>query len=334
MPRHLLVLYTGGTIGMDHTPDGLAPVPGLLPRLLERFQSAELTFDVVEYPELIDSSAITPAHWNRIIGDIASRYDAYDGFVVIHGTDTMAYTASVLAFALPGLGKPVVVTGSQLPLVHPRSDGWSNLADALEAACQPDLCEVAIAFDRLLLRGCRARKLDAASFAGFDSPNASPLARFGIKAEWLRQHWLVPQGPFSPITLKDVRVAALFLTPGAGTALIGQTLADARLDGAVLMSYGNGNAPADTALLAGVAQAAANGTVVVNISQVVHGAVEVGAYAASQPLARAGALAGADLTPEAAVAKLTVLCSQELSAEARREAMQRALAGEMTLLPD
>lgn len=334
MTRRLLVLYTGGTIGMDHTPDGLAPVPGLLPRLLERFHSAELAFDVVEYPELIDSSAITPAHWNRIIGDIADRYDAYDGFVVIHGTDTMAYTASVLAFALQGLGKPVVVTGSQLPLVHPRSDGWSNLADALEAASQPDLCEVAIAFDRLLLRGCRARKLDAASFAGFDSPNAPPLAHFGIKADWQRQHWRAQQGAFTPVTLReDVRVAALFLTPGAGTALIGQTLAEARLDGAVLMSYGNGNAPADAALLAGVAQASAAGTVVVNISQVVHGAVEVGAYAASQPLARAGAVAGADLTPEAAVAKLTVLCSQALSPEQRRAAMQCALAGEMSVQP-
>ncbi|XLM21840.1 asparaginase domain-containing protein, partial [Chromobacterium piscinae] len=108
----------------------------------------------------------------------------YDGFVVIHGTDTMAYTASVLAFALQGLAKPVVLTGAQLPLVHPRSDGWANLADALEAACQPDLNEVAIAFNRLLLRGCRARKLDVEHFDGFNSPNAEPLAEFAIHAHW------------------------------------------------------------------------------------------------------------------------------------------------------
>ncbi|KIA79346.1 L-asparaginase, partial [Chromobacterium piscinae] len=149
----ILVLYTGGTIGMDHTPEGLAPVPGLLPRLLQRFERPGLEFDIVEFAQLIDSSAITPRQWNEIIDALVSRYAQYDGFVVIHGTDTMAYTASVLAFALQGLAKPVVLTGAQLPLVHPRSDGWANLADAFEAACQPDLHEVAIAFNRLLLRG-------------------------------------------------------------------------------------------------------------------------------------------------------------------------------------
>lgn len=327
---HLCILYTGGTIGMDHTPAGLAPVPGLLPRLLERLQAPGRSFDLIEYPQLIDSSAITIAHWNQLIADIASRYQQYDGFVVIHGTDTMAYSASVLAFALQGLAKPVVFTGSQLPLVHPRSDGWSNLADAFEAAAQPDLHEVAIAFNRLLLRGSRARKVDAASFAGFDSPNAEPLASFGIEANWHRERWLAPSGQtLQPVLLKqDAKVAALMLTPGASAGLFGQLLHSGGLDGALLLSYGNGNAPAEPALLAGVRAATAAGTLVLNLTQVPRGAVEVGAYAASQPLAQAGALPGADLTPEAALAKLTVLASLDWPLAQKRAALAEPWCGE------
>lgn len=325
----LLILYSGGTIGMDHSPQGLAPVPGLLPQLLERFRTPALDFDVLEYPQLIDSSAIVPAQWQQLIDDVASRYAVYDGFVLIHGTDTMAYTASVLAFALQGLAKPVIVTGAQLPLVHPRSDGWNNLADALEAASQPELHEVCIAFNRLLLRGCRARKLDAASFAGFASPNAPLLASFGIQPHWQRQHWLSASQPFAPVRLDTtLKVAALFLTPGHGAVLAGQAMQDGGLDAAVLLSYGNGNTPDDASLLAGVAALTARGGAVLNISQVVHGAVEVGAYAASQPLARAGAVAGADLTPEAASAKLLVLLSQGLRGAALRQRLATVLVGE------
>ncbi|KZE31768.1 asparaginase [Crenobacter luteus] len=328
----LCVLYTGGTIGMDHTPDGLAPVPGLLPRLMQRFADAGHDFDLVEYAELIDSSAIAPAHWNRIVDDLVARYDAYDGFIVIHGTDTMAYTASVLAFALQHLAKPVVLTGSQLPLVHPRSDGWSNLADAFEAASQADLCEVTIAFDRQLLRGCRARKVDAARFAGFDSPNAPPLAEFGIAAHWYRERWRArTAGAFAATRLSEAaRVAAFFLTPGAGAAIAGERLAEGDLAGAILMSYGNGNAPDEPALLDGVRRASEAGTLVLNLTQVFRGAVEVGAYAASQPLARAGAIPGGDLTPEAALAKLAVLASQPGTPEQKRAALVADWAGECT----
>ncbi|POZ61650.1 asparaginase [Chromobacterium alticapitis] len=327
----VLVLYTGGTIGMDHTPEGLAPVLGLLPRLLQRFERPDLAFDVVEFEQLIDSSAITPRQWNQILDALVARYDAYDGFVVIHGTDTMAYTAGALAFALRGLSKPVVLTGAQLPLVHPRSDGWSNLADAFEAACQPDLMEVAIAFDRLLLRGSRARKLDAERFDGFNSPNAAPLAEFAISAHWHRERWLRPDGEWRPQRLNEnLKLAALMLTPGHGSALAGQILRDGGLDGAILLSYGSGNAPADPALLEGVAAMTARGGPVLTLTQVVKGAVAVGAYAASQPLARAGALPGGDLTPEAALAKLHVLLSAGLPVDTLRAALGRSLRGEMT----
>ncbi|UTH72854.1 asparaginase [Chromobacterium sp. IIBBL 290-4] len=328
----ILVLYTGGTIGMDHTPEGLAPAPGLLPRLLQRFERPGLAFDVIEFEQLIDSSAVTPRQWNQIIDALVSRYPDYDGFVVIHGTDTMAYTASVLSFALQGLSKPVVLTGAQLPLVHPRSDGWANLADALEAACQPDLNEVAIAFDRLLLRGNRARKLDAERFDGFNSPNAEPLAQFAIHAHWRRERWLKPEGEWRPTRINEnLKLAALMLTPGHGSALAGMALQAGGLDGAILLAYGSGNAPADPVLLSGIEAMKARGCPVLTLTQVMKGAVEVGAYAASQPLARAGAWPGGDLTPEAALGKLQVLLSGSVAGEALREAMSRALRGEMTV---
>lgn len=326
--KNILVLYTGGTIGMDYAEGGLRPVPGLLPSLLERFHRPDLNLEVIEYPRLIDSSAITLAHWQQLVGDLVRHYPHHDGFVVIHGTDTMAYTASLLAFALQGLAKPVVVTGSQLPLVHPRSDGWSNLADALEAACQPELTEVVIAFDRLLLRGSRARKLDASGFRGFGSPNAPLLGEFGIDTHWHRQHWLAPSGEFAPVTLRDVVVSCHFLMPGAMPSLIGKALEAQGEGAAILMSYGNGNAPEDPALLAGIRAATARGIDIVNLTQVVHGAVEVGAYAASGPLAEAGVISGADMTPEAALAKLTVMLSMDIDRNERRKRLTMAMAGE------
>jgi len=310
-------------------PDGLEPRRGWLPAQLERLRRPGLDFDVIEYPQLIDSSAIRLEHWNAIIRDIAAGYDSYDGFVVIHGTDTMAYTASALAFALRGLARPVILTGSQLPLTHPRSDGWGNLADALEAACQRDLHEVALAFDRLLLRGCRARKLDVEAFRGFDSPNCPPLAEFAIETRWHRAHWRSAGEAWAPQTVDEsARVAAFFLTPGASAALIGESLASARLDGAIVLGYGCGNVPDDPALLAGVAAASKAGCSVLTLSQAPRGGVAVGAYAASAALARAGAIAGADMTPEAALAKLTLLCGYP--PDARRRALAQSLAGELT----
>ncbi|OWY38641.1 L-asparaginase 1 [Xenophilus sp. AP218F] len=329
----ILMLYTGGTIGMEDTPEGLAPAPGLLPRLLERFRRPGLAFDVAEFPRLIDSSAIEPADWNRIIDAVADAYGRYDGFVVIHGTDTLAYTASVLAFALRGLGKPVVLTGAQLPLIHPRSDGWSNLADAIEAACQPDLREVVIAFDRLLLRGCRARKVDAERFAGFASPNAEALARFAIHPHWRRDLWRrAESGEFQPQRLDEaLRIACLMLTPGYGAAFAGRALAAGELDAAILLSYGSGNAPEEVALLDGVRAMRAADKAVLNLTQAASGAVAVGAYAASQPLAKAGALPGGDMTPEAALAKLHVLLSSGARGEVLRAALGWSLAGEISL---
>ena len=330
MTRKILMLYTGGTIGMGDTPAGLAPQPGLLAGKIAHLQPEGCQLSLVEYPDLIDSAEVTPVHWNRLIEDIASRHDQYDGFIVIHGTDTMAYTSSVLAFALQGLAKPVVLTGAQLPLVHARSDGWNNLADAIEAACRPDLQEVVLVFDRVMLRACRVRKVDAAGFHGFDSPNCAPLAEFGIDVVWHTQRWLPSSGPMRVQKLDPAqRFATFFLTPGAAAELFGQFLAVTPLAGAIIMSYGNGNTPADPVLLAGVRAASQRGTWVLNVTQAVRGAVVAGAYAAGQPLLVAGALAGGDLTPEAALAKLAWLCALPVDDAERRRQLLGNCIGEM-----
>ena len=266
----VLVLYTGGTIGMTETPDGLAPSPGLLPGLLERFRRPGLDFDVVEF-EVIDSSAIEPRHWNRIIAALAERYHDYDGFVVIHGTDTMAYTAGVLAFALRGLAKPVVLTGAQLPLLHraptagtmsptrwkrPASRHCTKSPSPSTACC----CAYAApqagrrAFRRLWRAQCRA--------AGpLRHPPALEPGRLAARA-----------GRIQALTLReDLSIACLFLSPGQGAALAGRLMADPALDAAVLMSYGSGNAPADPTLLAGVRALTARGGAVLNITQAPRG---------------------------------------------------------------
>ena len=154
---------------MNYTEQGLQPIPGLFREQLNQLEpDKNVHVDLIEYEQLIDSSDVRLEHWQRMIRDVSDNYEQYDGFIVIHGTDTMAYTASILAFALRGLDKPVILTGSQLPLIHRRSDGWSNLMDALFAACREDLNEVAIAFNHKLLRGCRAQKVSTYRFFGFD----------------------------------------------------------------------------------------------------------------------------------------------------------------------
>lgn len=316
MMKRLLILYTGGTIGMLPTADGLAPADGYLEQQLSRLARDGVSWEVRSYQPLIDSSAITIAHWQQLVRDIAADYQAFDGFVVIHGTDTMAYTASVLAFCLQQLGKPVVLTGSQLPLAHPRSDGWGNLADAIEAACQSDLHEVVIAFNQKLLRGCRARKVDCASFAGFDTPNAPHLASFGIHPAWHREHWLRSAGEFRAVLPREADIRFVGLLPGAMAASAGQWLAASPPEAAILQVYGNGNVPDTPALFAAIAELKARAVPVLVLTQCQRGAVEVGAYAASQPLFRAGAISGADMTPEAAQAKLLCLLSGGASGDA------------------
>ncbi len=329
--QKILILYTGGTIGMNYTENGLAPVKGLLKEQLNTLDVIkDIALDLIEYETLIDSSDIGIKHWQRMVDDIKTNYDDYSGFVIIHGTDTMAYTASVLAFALRGLDKPVVLTGSQLPLVHKRSDGWNNLIDALYAAGREDLHEVAIAFNNKLLRGCRAQKVSTYRFFGFDSVDAAPLAEFGININWFTKYWLKsPRLSFIPVSIDaNIKILDLSLRPGFTTEFIAETLSSTTADAIILQTYGSGNIPmSNHKLINGINSAIERGIIIVNITQVNEGSVS-NDYAAGQ-LYKLGIVNGRDMTTEAALAKLLILKSLNLPNDKIKKVMDKNLVGEL-----
>ncbi len=329
--KQILILYTGGTIGMDYLDGMLQIIPGLFKSQLEMLvKSTQVKLELIEYKNLIDSSDITTEHWQQMIDDINVNYNKFDGFVIVHGTDTMAYTASVLSFALQGLSKPVILTGAQLPLVHLRSDGWNNLIDSLYAASQDDLCEVVIVFNHTMLRGSRAQKISTNKFLGFDSVDEEPLATFGINIEWHKKRWLKHQDrSFVPIKLKTFKVLDISLRPGFTTEFIGDTLLNTKLDGVILQTYGSGNFPIhNKRFMTGLRHANDVGVIIVNITQVIEGRV-TSDYINSQ-LPGFGVVNGCDMTPEAALAKLNVLLSSGKTLEVIKLDMVRNLVGELT----
>ena len=327
--------YTGGTIGMRPTPEGLAPAPGHLVELLA--QTDELRHDDVprffvhEFETLVDSAWMEPADWLGIAREIERRREDFDGFVVLHGTDTLAYTASALSFLLRGLGKPVLLTGSQIALSQTRSDGWDNLITSLLIAGRPDLAEVSVYFDHLLLRGNRTVKVDADRFHAFDSPAYPVLGEAGVGIS-IRPELLV-RSDAVPIDLPaslDARLAVLRVFPGMSADVFEHFLA-APLDGVVIETYGAGTAPRlDDSVYRAIAHACARGVVPVAVSQCPRGTVDLGRYAAGTRLARAGVVSGADMTTEAALTKLYTLFAEGLDSDEIRHALRCNLAGELT----
>ncbi|AZN35761.1 asparaginase domain-containing protein [Iodobacter ciconiae] len=297
--QRIRVIYTGGTIGMLPSADGYAPAPDYLQLQLQNLYPG---LSVLEYSPLLDSSEMTPALWNRIAADIAADYDDYDGFVVLHGTDTMAYTAAALSYMLENLGKPVVVTGSQIPWCEPGNDAVEHVAAALALAGRPDCCEVSVVFAGLCLRGNRVRKVDCDGMAAFASPN------FPVLGRWEAGRWVMatanPWLPksFEPFHLQPVaeaaRIVAAKLAPGFSAQWLASSLTG--LDGVVLETFGAGNAGGQPALMAALAKQ----SLVVNCTPCLQGSVKMGRYAISGSLASMGVLDGADMTPEAALAKL------------------------------
>jgi L-asparaginase len=333
--KRIYVSYFGGTIGMQPTEAGYAPVKGNLGSQVR--QTPELNardvpeLVVAEHEPLLDSANARPADWLRIARDIAQHRHSYDGFVVLHGTDTMAYTASALAFLLRGLGKPVMVTGSQIPLGVLRSDGRQNLLTSVLVAARDDVKEVCLVFGSQILRGSRAVKASASGFEAFASPNAAPLGSAGVLIE-MDPTRLRPQERAAvelPLAL-DAPVSLLRLYPGMPAALLRAALAEP-IQGLVLEAYGAGTfADADPYLLAALAEGARRGVVIAVVSQCADGRVNLDAYATSGPLIRAGAVGGLDMTTEAAYAKLVVLLSEGHPPEAVRGLVAQDLAGELT----
>lgn len=314
---------------MQPSPDGLTNRPGVMRPTLSGLIPAGTTWDLLEYDPLIDSSDATPADWWRMARDLAARRDDFDGFVVLHGTDTLAYTAAALAFLLPGFGKPVAVTGAMRSLFEPDSDAPANVRLALEAAGRPALADIVVPFAGKVWRACRVRKADSLQPDAFIAPNDAPLFAGG---QWLdaRLPVAVHGAGLPPVPAVLPKVALLWLAPGGTVEAAAAVLADPRFDGVVLACYGAGNAPASPALAEALAIAAARHAVVVSITQAWRGGVVPGAYAASSMLARAGVVACGDMTPEAAVAKLTVLLAREPDRARVRQEMAVSLAGEMS----
>jgi L-asparaginase len=331
--KKILILHTGGTLGMRArrpaplSPDGFArSLTDAVPELAEL---ATLTTRIICN---LDSSDVGPDEWTALADEVARAREEHDGIVIIHGTDTMAYTAAALSFALRGLDRPVVLTGSQRPLAEVRSDARRNLVDAVELACC-DLPEVGIAFDGQLLRGNRARKGDAWSYGAFTSRGCPPLARVGLGVA-LGAHVRRAREPFRVEARFDDRVVAAWATPAMQPSAIERLADGAR--GLVLAAFGVGNVPLRTRPTAeAVRHLVERGTDVLVVTQAQAGAVDLGLYENGAALVDAGAISGADLTVEAAVVKLMHALALHPENDPRSRALRRAylerdVAGELT----
>lgn len=331
----ILIIHTGGTIGMVRTGDGYSPDAEYFRRTVEETEILRAPglpeWDLVQTMPLLDSSNMSVSDWNRIGRVIADSYGDYDGFVVLHGTDTMAYTASALSFMLRGLSKPVILTGSQIPLCELRSDARDNLINSLVIAGEGRVREVCVYFGGLLLRGNRSTKYSADGLAAFRSPNYPPLAEVGISIVYNSSAFLTPAGgDFELTPLVDAAIGVIKVFPGIQFSLFEPIMTE-RLRGVVVETFGSGNIPnGGTALLPMIEKAAANGTVLTVCSQCPQATVNIGAYQTSSALKKRGAVSGRDMTTEAAVAKLYYLFSVCGSADEVKTAMERPIAGEMT----
>lgn len=338
---NLLIIYTGGTVGMAYDKSG-ALVPFDFQQILDKIPSISrfnLLLTVISFENLIDSSNATPETWKQIGDIIFEDYNNYDGFVVLHGTDTMAYSASALSFMLRGLQKPVIFTGAQLPIGAVRTDARENLLAALEIASarredgSPKVPEVSVYFNYRLLRGNRARKVQSIHFDAFESDNYPLLAEAGVEILYNNQAICCfdAELKLQYYSHFNDHVFILKIFPGMSRAIVEQLLSMPGLQGVVLETYGSGNAPTFPWLKKVLEKAIAAGVVVLNVSQCNGGRVMQGRYGTSKWLEEIGVISGADITTEAALTKMMILLGENYPLDELKFKLTKPICGEMTV---
>ena len=340
--RRVLLIYTGGTIGMGRNPKTGALEPldfDHLIRNVNEFSYLNTEIETYQFSRPIDSSDMSPRLWAQLVRIIADKYDQYDGFVILHGTDTMAYTASALSFMLENLTKPIILTGSQLPIGQPRTDGKENLVTSIEIASAYNemghaiVPEVCIYFSGRLLRGNRSTKQNADGFDAFDTFNYPHLCDAGVTFAYHSHNILQPDftRPMTPHTAMDPNVVVFSLFPGIQENIVRHVLEAPELRGIVMRSYGSGNAPQQQWIKKLLHEATRRGVTIVNISQCLAGKVEMGRYDTGYQLKEAGVVSGYDSTVESAVTKLMYLQARFNDCHIIRNYMNRSICGEITI---
>ena len=337
------MIYTGGTIGMKQDEKSMALVPVDISQIQEEVPELKkfgYSIDTYSFDPVIDSSDITPEFWVNLCNLIKKNYEKYDGFVILHGTDTMSYTASALSFMMENLAKPVVLTGSQLPVGMLRTDGKENIISSIEIAAAVDetghamVPEVCIYFESQLYRGNRTTKYNAENFRAFRSANYPVLADVGIHIKFNRSLSQYPKRWDLPLKLRtklDTNVAILKIFPGITQQAIDAVMGTKGCRAVVLETFGSGNAPTTKQFVSTIKKWVKKGLIVVNVTQCQAGKVDMGAYATGVALREAGVVSGYDSTTEATLCKLFVLLGRYSSSAMVKKELQECLCGEISI---